>query len=606
MKPNYTKSIIYSIVIIFAIYAFSSYFSQKSAQVKQVDISEIAKDANAGQVSKIVVKDNLVTADLNDGSKVKAYKETGVALQDYGISPDKVNIEVSNTSGTTTFYSLLSIFLPVLLIGGFIFFMLRSAQGANSRAMGFGKSTAKLFMGNAKITFKDVAGLVEPKQELVEIVDFLKNPGKFRSLGAEIPRGVLLIGPPGTGKTLMAKAVAGEAGVPFFSISASEFVEMFVGVGASRVRDLFLKAKRNAPAIIFVDELDAVGRQRGSGLGGSHDEREQTLNQILVEMDGFEPSDNVIVIAATNRPDVLDPALLRPGRFDRQVIIDLPDRKERLDILKVHTKNKPLESHVDLEKIAGSTPGFSGADLRNLTNEAAILAARDGRKTISQKEVTEATEKVMMGPERRSRLLSEEERKITAIHEAGHAVVGHTVPHGDPIHKISIVSRGMALGYTWNLPDADRHLETKAMFEDQIASLMGGRVAEEEFFGAANITTGAQNDLKRATLLARKMVTEYGMGAKLGPQTYGHREEMPFLGKEYTEHRNYSDKIANLIDEEVSTLIDAGHQKAEKIIHTHKTVIEKIADTLLKQETIDETEFLQFFPDRKIKSADKK
>jgi cell division protease FtsH len=394
----------------------------------------------------------------------------------------------------------------------------------------------------------------------------------------------------------MARAVAGEAGVPFFSISASEFVEMFVGVGASRVRDLFLKAKRNSPAIIFIDELDAVGRQRGAGLGGSHDEREQTLNQILVEMDGFEATDNVIVVAATNRPDVLDPALLRPGRFDRQVVIDLPDKKERIDILKVHTKNKPMESNVALDKIAASTPGFSGADLRNLANEAAILAARKNKKTVSQHNMDEAIEKVMMGPERRSRVLSELERRITAVHEAGHAVVGHIVPNGDPIHKISIISRGMALGYTWNMPTEDRRLETKARFEDEIASLMGGRVAEEEFFGPKNITTGAQNDLKRATQLARKMVTEFGMSEKLGPQTYGHKEELPFLGKDYTEQRNYSDKIANLIDDEVSSIIDQGKKKAEEIIHKNKKTIEKIADTLIAKETIEEHEFLKFFP----------
>lgn len=603
MKQNNTRSIIYSIIIILAVILIFSFFSPKSSTPKEVALSEISQDVTKGDVKEIAVKDNLVTATLNDGKKIKAYKEAGSTLKDYGITPDKVQINVEDTSGTTTIYSILSIFLPILLIGGFIFFMMRSAQGANSKAMGFGKSGAKLFMGNTKITFNDVAGLVEPKQELVEIVEFLKTPKKFRDLGAEIPRGVLLIGPPGTGKTLMAKAVAGEAGVPFFSISASEFVEMFVGVGASRVRDLFLKAKRNAPAIIFIDELDAVGRQRGAGLGGSHDEREQTLNQILVEMDGFEPADNVIVIAATNRPDVLDPALLRPGRFDRQVVIDLPDRKERTDILKVHTKNKPMDSDVNLDKIAGSTPGFSGADLRNLANEAAILAARAGKKTVTQRNMDEAIEKVMMGPERRSKVMSEQEKRITAIHEAGHAVVGHFVKNSDPIHKISIVSRGMALGFTWNLPTEDRHLETKSRFLDQIASLMGGRVAEEEFFGRENITTGAQNDLKRATQLARKMITEYGMSEKLGPQTYGHKEELPFLGKEYTEQRNYSDKIAGLIDEEIASIISEARKKADGIINKHKKNIENIADTLLKQETIEAEEFKKFFAGDKLTKA---
>ncbi len=602
MKQRDSKSYIYIIIIILAIIGIYL-FLPRGQEIKTVPISEISQSVEKGDVSNVVVRDNTVTATLKDGKKEKAFKETGVALKDYGITSDKVQIDVQDTTNTTAVYSILSIVLPILLIGGFIYFMMRSAQGANNKAMGFGKSNAKLFMGNTKVTFKDVAGLVEPKQELFEIVEFLKNPKKFRDLGAEIPRGVLLVGPPGTGKTLMAKAVAGEAGVPFFSISASEFVEMFVGVGASRVRDLFMKAKRNAPAIIFVDELDAVGRQRGAGLGGSHDEREQTLNQILVEMDGFEATDNVIVIAATNRPDVLDPALLRPGRFDRQVVIDLPDKKERVDILKVHTKNKPLEGSVKLEQIASSTPGFSGADLRNLTNEAAILAARDDKKTISQKYMDEAIEKVMMGPERRSRVLSGLEKKITAFHEAGHAVVGHIVPHGDPVHKVSIVSRGMALGYTWNMPGEDRRLETKARFLDEIASLMGGRVAEEEFFGPENITTGAQNDLKRATQLARKMITEYGMSDKLGPQTYGHKEDLPFLGKEYTEHRNYSEKIANLIDDEVSRIIENGREKAHEIIKTNKKIIEKIAETLLKQETIEEDEFLKFFPELKKKQT---
>jgi len=605
MKQNSTKSIIYSIIVILAVVLIFSFFAPKNVSVKEVPLSEISQDVSKGDVKEVIIKDNLVTATLNDGKKIKAFKETDASLKDYGITPDKVTINVQDTTGTAAIYSIISIILPILLIGGFIYFMMRSAQGANSKAMGFGKSNAKLFMGNTKITFNDVAGLVEPKQELVEIVEFLKSPKKFRDLGAEIPRGVLLIGPPGTGKTLMAKAVAGEAGVPFFSISASEFVEMFVGVGASRVRDLFLKAKRNAPAIIFIDELDAVGRQRGAGLGGSHDEREQTLNQILVEMDGFEPTDNVIIVAATNRPDVLDPALLRPGRFDRQVVIDLPDRKEREEILKVHTKNKPLEKEIDLNKIAGSTPGFSGADLRNLANEAAILAARSDKKTISRKNMDEAIEKVMMGPERRSRIMSEKEKRITAIHEAGHAVVGHFVPNSDPIHKISIIARGMALGYTWNLPTEDRRLETKSRFEDQIASLMGGRVAEEEFFGKENITTGAQNDLKRATLLARKMITEYGMSDKLGPQTYGHKEELPFLGKDYSEHRNYSDKIASIIDEEVSRIISDGRKKADEIIKKHKRTLEVIADTLLKQETIESDQFKKFFSNNKSSEDNK-
>jgi len=593
-KQAGSKSWIYIIIIVLALIIIYS-FLPKGAEIKDVNLSDIAQSVQKGEVKEIVIKDNLVTAELNNGEKQKAFKESGVGLNGYGITTDKVNIKVQDTTSTSAFYSILSIILPILLIGGFIYFMMRSAQGANTKALGFGKSGAKLFLGNTKVTFSDVAGLIEPKQELFEVVEFLKNPKKFRDLGAEIPRGVLLVGPPGTGKTLLAKAVAGEAGVPFFSISASEFVEMFVGVGASRVRDLFLKAKRNAPAIIFVDELDAVGRQRGAGLGGSHDEREQTLNQILVEMDGFEPNDNVIVVAATNRPDVLDPALLRPGRFDRQVVIDLPDKKERLDILKVHTKNKPLESGVNLDKVASSTPGFSGADLRNVANEAAILAARQSKKTIAQNEMNGAVEKVLMGPERKSRVPTEQEKKITAYHEAGHAIVGHFVPHGDPIHKISIVSRGMALGYTWNMPTEDRRLETKAKFLDDIASLMAGRVSEEEFFGRENITTGAQNDIKRATIIARKMITEYGMSERLGPQTYGHKDELPFLGKEFTEQRNYSDKIASLIDEEVTKIIEQGETTARAIIAKHKPTLKKIADSLLEKETIEGEEFEKFF-----------
>ena len=595
MKPNNNRSWLYTLIIILVVIIIYSYVNNKASTPKQVAISQIALDVKNGDVAKVTIKDTDVVATLKNGSTEEAVEETGATLKDYGITPDKTEIVVVDTSSSAVWYNLASILLPVLLIGGLIFFMLRSAQGANSKAMSFGKSTAKLFMGNKKIAFADVAGAEEAKQELFEVVDFLRNPKKYRDLGAEIPRGVLLVGSPGTGKTLMARAVAGEAGVPFFSISASEFVEMFVGVGASRVRDLFLKAKRNAPAIIFIDELDAIGRQRGSGLGGSHDEREQTLNQILVEMDGFETTDNVIVVAATNRPDVLDPALLRPGRFDRQVYIDLPDRKEREAILKVHTKNKPVESGVNLEKIAASTPGFSGADLKNLTNEAAISAARENKKTVTQEHLNESIEKVMMGPEKRSKVLLEKEKKITAIHEAGHAVVSHILPNADPVHKISIISRRMALGYTWNMPTEERRLQTKAHFLDEIATLMGGRVAEEEFFGRENVTTGAQNDMKKATELARKMVTEFGMSMRLGPQTYGHREEMPFLGKEYSEHRNYSEDVAKIIDEEVTKLIADGHDRADEIIRSHKKIITEIADDLLKNETIDDKEFLKYF-----------
>lgn len=599
MKKN-NRVGLYIIIIVLAIFFTASYFfSGQKQEIRETNITEIAEVVESGNVKEIVVKGNLVTATLNDDRKIKAYKENEVGLKEYGISTDKVKITVEDTSGATNWGSIIFTLVPILIIGGIIFYMMRSAQGANSKAMGFGKANAKLFMGGKQVKFADVAGSEEAKQELFEIVDFLKNPKKYRELGAEIPRGVLLVGSPGTGKTLMARAVAGEAGVPFFSISASEFVEMFVGVGASRVRDLFQKAKRNAPAIIFIDELDAVGRQRGAGLGGSHDEREQTLNQILVEMDGFETTDNVIVVSATNRPDVLDPALLRPGRFDRQVIIDLPDRKERQEILKVHLKNKPVESNVNLDKIAGATAGFAGADLRNLTNEAAIFAARQNKKTISQADMNESIEKVMMGPEKRSRLLSEKERKITAYHEAGHAVVSHLLPEATPVHKVSIISRGMALGYTWKMPVEDKRLETKAQFEDEISSLMAGRSAEELFFGKDQITTGAQNDLKRATGLARKMVTEFGMSEKLGPQIYGHKEEMPFLGKDYTEHRNYSEEVAKIIDAEVSEIIRKAKKRADQVLDKNRVIVERISHDLLQKETIEEEDFNGFFKNKK-------
>ncbi len=589
------KNWIWITAILLGLVLISFFYSGNSEEVKEVSLSEIASQVEEGKVDEITIKDNLVTAAIKNEGKIEAFKEVDVSVSEYGITSDKVKITVEDTTSGAIWVGLLSTLLPLLLIGAFFWFMLRGAQGANNKAMGFGKSSARVSL-NKKATFNDVAGLVEPKQELKEIVEFLKTPKKFRDLGAEIPKGVLLAGPPGTGKTLLAKAVAGEAGVPFFSISASEFVEMFVGVGASRVRDLFLKAKRNAPAIIFIDELDAIGRQRGSGLGGSHDEREQTLNQILVEMDGFETKDNVIIMAATNRPDVLDPALLRPGRFDRQVMVDVPDKKEREAILKLHLKGKPVSKDVQPSKISASTPGFSGADLRNIANEAAILAARANQKNVTQKNLEEALEKVMLGPERKSRALSDEEKEITAAHEAGHAVVSHVLENADPVHKVSIVSRGMALGFTWNIPEKDQRLKTKVKFEDEITSLLGGRVAEEQFFGKDHITTGAQNDLKRATSIARKMVVEYGMSEKLGPQTYGHKEDMPFLGKEISEHRNYSEEIASLIDNEVSALIQKGKKIAEIVILKNKIAIKKLSSELLKVETLSGAELEKVLP----------
>jgi len=486
--------------------------------------------------------------------------------------------------------------LPILIIGGFIFFMMRQAQGTNNQALSFGKSRARMFLGNKTVvTFADVAGVDEAKTELQEVVEFLKYPEKFNSLGARIPRGVLLVGPPGTGKTLMARAVAGEAGVPFFSISGSEFVEMFVGVGASRVRDLFDQAKRNSPCIVFVDEIDAVGRQRGAGLGGSHDEREQTLNQILVEMDGFDTNTNVIVVAATNRPDVLDPALLRPGRFDRQVILDRPDMKGRVAILRVHSKGKPLDKTVAVEDLARQSPGFSGADLANLVNEAAILAARRNRKTIAMADFEEALEPIVAGPERKSRVISEAEKLIIAYHEGGHAVVQRILPKCDPVSKVTIISRGMALGYTMALPTEDRYLQSKSEFEDKIAGLLGGNASERLVFG--DTTTGSSNDIEKATTLARRMVTEFGMSDRLGPLSFGKRDELVFLGREIGEQRNYSDEIAKQIDEEVRAIIDRAYERAGQVLETHRDRLEALAQKLIAEETVDSTAFESLFSD---------
>jgi cell division protease FtsH len=486
--------------------------------------------------------------------------------------------------------------LPLLIIGGFIFFMMRQAQGTNNQALSFGKSRARMFLGNKTVvTFADVAGVDEAKTELQEVVEFLKYPEKFNSLGARIPRGVLLVGPPGTGKTLMARAVAGEAGVPFFSISGSEFVEMFVGVGASRVRDLFDQAKRNSPCIVFVDEIDAVGRQRGAGLGGSHDEREQTLNQILVEMDGFDTNTNVIVVAATNRPDVLDPALLRPGRFDRQVILDRPDMKGRTAILKVHTKGKPLDKSIVVEDIARQSPGFSGADLANLVNEAAILSARRNKKVIGMSEFQEALERIVAGPERKSRIISDAEKAIIAYHEGGHAVVQRILPKCDPVQKVTIISRGMALGYTMALPSEDRYLQSKTEFEDKIAGLLGGNASERLVFG--DTTTGASNDIEKATDLARRMVTEFGMSDRLGPLSFGKRDELVFLGREIGEQRNYSDEVAKLIDDEVRVIIDHAYERAMETLVKHRDKLTALAEKLVAEETVDSEEFEKLFSD---------
>ncbi len=514
-------------------------------------------------------------------------------LTDLGVTPEQlrqVEISVANPQFWDVWSNVLLALVPLALLGAFFFFIMRQAQGAGNQAFSFGKSRARMFTGDRPTaTFVDVAGNDEAKQELQEVVEFLKEPQKFAALGARIPKGVLLVGPPGTGKTLMAKAVSGEAGVPFFSISGSEFVEMFVGVGASRVRDLFEQAKKNSPCIIFVDEIDAVGRHRGAGLGGSHDEREQTLNQILVEMDGFDTDTNIIIVAATNRPDILDPALLRPGRFDRRVTMDMPDIKGRRAILDVHVRGKPLAADVDLDIIAKQTPGFAGADIENLVNEAAILAARRNRRSISTDELQEAIERVIAGPERRSRLISPKEKEIVAYHEAGHAVAMHVLPNHDPVHKITIVPRGMAGGYTMSMPDEETNLLTKDKFRDQLVALLGGRVAEEIRFG--DITTGASNDLERVTGMARAMVTQWGMSEQLGPIRYGEREELMFMNRSFAEHRNYSDMVAQQIDEEVHKLVEEAHQRCHQVLSEHWDAMMRVADRLLEVETINAEEF---------------
>jgi len=596
------KNLLRNFLIFFGIFllislALSSFGSASKSE--NVSIDKLVAQLNEQQVKSLEIQGSSILVTLKDDKKETVKKEAGQnlseMLKDYGITPDKltgVTIDVKDDSSATFWTGfMLPIILPFLLIAAFIYFMLRQVQGANSKAMMFGQSQAREFSkdNKQKTTFKDVAGVKEAKEELKEVVEFLKHPKKFLDLGARIPRGVLLLGSPGTGKTLLARATAGEAGVPFLSISGSEFVEMFVGVGASRVRDLFKRAKKMSPCIIFIDEIDAVGRRRGAGLGGSHDEREQTLNQILVEMDGFDQNVNIIVMAATNRPDVLDAALLRPGRFDRQVILDEPDLADRESILKVHARKKPLSKEVSLRRVAERTPGFSGADLANLLNEAAILTARRNRKTIDMAELFESIEKVMLGPERRSRVLTEHEKKVTAYHEAGHALVAHLMPHTDPVHKISIIARGRAGGYTLKLPMVDKHLRSKTEFIEEIAVLLAGQVAEREVFG--DITTGASSDLRRATQIARQLITDYGMSNTLGLRTYGEKEDMIFLGKEIHENRDYSEKTAEQIDKEMSNFIDQAAHKAQGVIHEERELLEKIVAHLMEKETMEKEEF---------------
>ena len=590
------------LLVMIAAFLYAMFFGQTETS-DTMHITRVAELAQAGQIQKIIVREDTLEIVLTDGDTVVSRKEPGLSvletLESLGVSRanlEKITVEVAAPNWWGGWLTILSALLPLLLIGGFFFFIFRQAQGAGNQALSFGKSRARMFTGDKPtITFEDVAGAEEAKQELAEVVEFLREPEKFISLGARIPKGVLMVGPPGCGKTLMAKAVSGEAGVPFFSISGSEFVEMFVGVGASRVRDLFEQAKRNSPCIVFVDEIDAVGRHRGAGLGGSHDEREQTLNQILVEMDGFDTDTNVIVIAATNRPDILDPALLRPGRFDRRVVLDRPDWNGRQKILEVHIRGKPLASDVDLEKIAKGTIGFVGADIENLVNEAAILAARRNKKAISMTEFQEAVEKVMMGPERRSRVITDEEKEIVAYHEVGHALVARMTPGADPVQKVSIVARGMAGGYTLLLPEDDRTLISKSRFLARLAVFLGGRVAEETMFD--DITTGASSDLEQVTRIARAMVTQFGMSDRLGPITFVEKEELVFLGKEIGEHRNYSDEVAQTIDEEVQNLVDQAYRHAHDVLTHHRDKLVIIAERLKEVETMDADEFEAFFSD---------
>lgn len=575
-------------------------YSAPAQKPTQVSLSDVANQINDGKIKQITVDGNDLTIGLQDGTSEVSVKEPQSALTDslnnYGVDKGKlagVTIDIKEASkfGSILADVIIPFLLPFLLIGGFIWFMLRQAQRGNSQALSFGLSKARMTDPKDKkkrTTFADVAGAKEAKEELGEIVEFLKHPKKFINIGAKIPKGVLLLGSPGTGKTLMAKAVAGEAGVPFFNISGSEFVEMFVGVGASRVRDLFKQAKKSAPAIVFIDEIDAVGRHRGAGLGGGHDEREQTLNQILVEMDGFETGTSVIVVAATNRPDVLDPALLRPGRFDRRVVMDLPDINEREEILKIHMKNKPLEPEIKTRMLAERTPGFSGADLANLVNEAAILAVRRAKKLISIDELTESIEKVILGPERKSRVINKKEKEIIAYHEAGHALVATILPNADPVHKVSVISRGQAGGYTLAVPTEDVRLYSKAHFVDELATLLGGHVSEKLKFN--DVTTGPSNDLERATHMARNMVTRYGMST-LGPRTFGKKEELIFLGREINEEKDYSEHTAQSIDTAVSGFISDAYNTAEKVLTEKKDVLEKIVAALLEKETLEKDEF---------------
>lgn len=605
MNPTRNRSSIIYLLLFVAIIVMVVYqFQQQAATEEPLSINELAGLVQNGGVSRIIEDENHLRVTFADGTEGESQKESDATLiqqlKELGVptaalSAKNIRIEVKPPSAWLGIATALGYFIPFILLAGVFWFVFRQAQGSNNAAMSFGKSKARMFTGDqTAVTFEDVAGVEEAKEELEEIVEFLREPEKFISLGARIPKGVLLVGPPGTGKTLLAKAVSGEAAVPFFSISGSEFVEMFVGVGASRVRDLFEQAKRHSPCIVFVDEIDAVGRQRGAGLGGSHDEREQTLNQMLVEMDGFDTDTNVIIVAATNRPDILDPALLRPGRFDRRVVLDPPDMRGREAILRVHVKGKPLSPDVDLAVLARSTPGFVGADIENLVNEGAILAARRNKKVVGQNELEEAIERVIAGPERKSRLISEEEKRIIAYHEAGHAVVANSIPEADPVHKVSIVSRGMAGGYTIMLPEEDRTLLSRKKLYADMVGLLGGRAAESIVFD--DITSGASNDLERVTRMARSMVTRLGMSSELGPMVFGQKEEMIFLGREISEQRDYSEDVAREIDKEVRKLVGEAYEHSRSIVIQYRDKLDTVAQRLLEVESITREEFEEMFP----------
>ncbi len=597
MKSSWKRnSLIYIIILLAAVLLFS-FLIPGANEPEEVPLSQAIIMSQDGEIDKILVESETLLITKTDGTKLKSAigNLTVVDLRELGLVLPQGGYEIK-TSGGINWGGLLINFLPLIILGFLLFFLFRQARGANNQAMSFGRSRARLFPANrTTVTFNDVAGVEEAKQDMQEVVDFLKSREKFQSLGARIPKGVLLVGPPGTGKTLLARAVAGEADVPFFSISGSEFVEMFVGVGASRVRDLFDQAKRNTPCIVFIDEIDAVGRQRGAGLGGSHDEREQTLNQILVEMDGFDTNTSVIVVAATNRPDILDPALLRPGRFDRLVILDRPDINGRMAILKVHTSGKPLDKDVNLETLAKGTVGLSGADLANLVNEAAILAARRNKKAIGMRELEESVDRVIAGPERKSRKISPKEKEITAYHESGHALVAKQLPNADPVHKISIVARGMALGYTKQLPVEDRYLITRSQLKDRLATFLGGHAAEDIIFNER--TTGAHSDIKQATDWARRMVTDFGMSDKLGTRTFGNKQEMVFLGREISEQKDYSERTALEIDREISKLIEEGYNTAKRILTENRSKLEALARKLIEQETLEGGDLEKVFGD---------